>query len=69
MCLSTCVHVSMSPGSDALIKWVKEDRNVSILVETDWSGLITSRPIYHGKILPMPTQRQSAIPKARNPSM
>jgi hypothetical protein len=34
---------------DAEIKRVKEARNVSILVGTDWSGLITSRPVYHGK--------------------
>lgn len=61
--------MTMSQGGDAEIKLVKEARNVSVLVGTDWLGLITSRPVYHGKSLPVPTQRQSTIPKARNPSM
>lgn len=61
--------MTVSHGGDAEIKRVKEARNVSVLVGTDWLGLITSRPVYHGKSLPVPTQRQSIIAKARNPSM
>lgn len=72
VCVSCAlVAVYRAMEGDTGIKWVKETRSFSIPVGTTWSGYTTSRSVNWDSTgnLPMSTQRQSSIPKARNPSI